>query len=111
MLEAGGARAEAGRVLALVVAEGEIMERRRRVELAAKRLDCTILTVDPDTFDPSDLLERERPTTSSRLARSQFTSAARARGVRRWQSRARFRDTHRSGLLGPLPIDPGSWTD
>lgn len=54
-----------------------------------------MLTVDPDALDPSDLLDRERPSTSARLARSQFNAAARAWRVRRWHSRARVRETHR----------------
>lgn len=40
------------------------------------------------------MLERELPSTSALLTRSQFSAAARARRARRWHSRARDYDTH-----------------
>ena len=86
MLESGGVRAQYGRVLAIMVPEGETGARGRRVEAAADRLGARIVAVDPDAFDAAAVLRREAPEGAHILSRGEFVRSAGNGSARRWRS-------------------------
>ena len=99
MLESGGVRAEYGRVLAIVVPQGEAGSRLRRIEAAAERLQTRILTVDPDAFDEEELLRRQAPEGSLVVSHSDFMRCAGNTRTRRWRSVRKQREAGRTVRL------------